>query len=329
MIIFLYGKDTYRSRQKLRELKEKFKRDVDATGGDIITIDGEKATLAAIHDAAETGALFSRKRMVVVEYILDCGDPGIFLPLIELIEQLDKKNADNIVVFFDKTSPAEKLASDKKKLFDALRSAKYAQEFPPLNGSKLLYWIKAYVSSSNAMIAEAEMTCLSGFANGDLWLITNELDKLIHYKRSISAEQDKVTVITRSDLELLAFEEKNSGIFDLTDALGSSNRAKAANLIDNLLDGSSNDLYQLAMIAKHYKNLLRTREALDLGMTTRKISNELKLHPFAAQKCILQVRRLFMGQIMQKANYLIKADIDYKQGRCDLRTALSLLIMDN
>ncbi|MBI3627096.1 hypothetical protein HY224_03555 [Candidatus Uhrbacteria bacterium] len=45
MIFFLHGADTYRSRQKLKEIKDKFRKDVDPSGLNITVLDGAKADL--------------------------------------------------------------------------------------------------------------------------------------------------------------------------------------------------------------------------------------------------------------------------------------------
>ena len=49
MIIFLYGADTFRSREKLKSLKDRFIREVDRSGLNLIELDGEKAGINDIN----------------------------------------------------------------------------------------------------------------------------------------------------------------------------------------------------------------------------------------------------------------------------------------
>ena len=70
MIIFLYGEDTYSSRQKLNEIKDKFLREVDPSGHSLATIEGENASVEKINEMVSASSLFARKRMVVIERLL-------------------------------------------------------------------------------------------------------------------------------------------------------------------------------------------------------------------------------------------------------------------
>ena len=70
MIIFLYGDDSFRSRQKLNELKDKYIREVDSKASSLIYIDGETASLEQVNEAVAAPSLFVRKRMVIIENIL-------------------------------------------------------------------------------------------------------------------------------------------------------------------------------------------------------------------------------------------------------------------
>ncbi len=62
MIIFLYGEDTFRSRRKLNELKEKFLREVDPSGNSLTILDGEKTELEKINEAISPSSLLSKKK---------------------------------------------------------------------------------------------------------------------------------------------------------------------------------------------------------------------------------------------------------------------------
>ena len=50
MIFFLFGPDTYRSRQKLQELKEKFIHDIDPSSNSLTMLDGEIADMGKINE---------------------------------------------------------------------------------------------------------------------------------------------------------------------------------------------------------------------------------------------------------------------------------------
>ena len=78
MIIFLYGEDTFRSRQKLKELKSKFLRDIDSSGNSLAVLGGENTTLDRLNEIMASSSLFSKKRMIVIENIFSNKDKNIF-----------------------------------------------------------------------------------------------------------------------------------------------------------------------------------------------------------------------------------------------------------
>ena len=99
MIIFLYGEDTFRSRRKLNELKDKFLRDVDPNGTSLQVVDGEVARIEEIGELVGPASLFSRKRMIVIEHIFNNKDQTIFEELFAYLK--NKGIADNIIIFWD------------------------------------------------------------------------------------------------------------------------------------------------------------------------------------------------------------------------------------
>jgi len=67
MIIFIYGEDTFRSRKKLKELKDKFIREIDPAESSLTTLDGKTAKAKEIIDCFGARSLLAKKRMTVIE----------------------------------------------------------------------------------------------------------------------------------------------------------------------------------------------------------------------------------------------------------------------
>lgn len=197
MVIFLHGDDTYRSRQKLRELKEKFLREVDPSGANLAVIDGTTVGASDIWGAIAAQSFLVRKRMVVIE---DIGAQKSKTAREEIVAFLDRVPNDVIVVFWEsksraplleaKARPTKKTRVKTKKsvddspakddqLFTRLLKEKYAQEFAPLDGVKLGAWIRERVKELGATIAPAAQQMLIQEVGSDLWRMSNELEKLV------------------------------------------------------------------------------------------------------------------------------------------------------
>ena len=81
MIIFFYGENDFKISQKIKELEEKFVREVDTSGQNIFKFDGEKIKLEEIAGQIASGSLFSNKKMVLIFDLIKNKQKNIFLCL--------------------------------------------------------------------------------------------------------------------------------------------------------------------------------------------------------------------------------------------------------
>lgn len=335
MILFLYGQDSFRSRQKLNELKEKFLREVDPSSNSLNVVDGETAAIGKISEAAGAGTLFAKKRMIVIENIFSNKNQSILEQVFEYFK--NKKSDDNIIVFrddsikfkkgkikeealkLDSAGRERKLAGGALKLFNFLVKQKFAQQFSILSNTEAALWIKKEVEIRSGKISHQAAQLLSSFAGGDLWQADNEIGKLLNYKKAGE-------IIEPADIELLAKGKFDENIFALTDAISNKNAGLAVKLLEEQREAGLADAYVLAMIIRQIKILLQIRQALNSGDGPRKIMSSLKLHPFVAQKGMGQARRFVLSSLKNLLNELVKIDYNMKSGRADVKTELSLMI---
>lgn len=332
MIIFLYGEDTFRSRQKLKEIKEKFLREVDPSGHSLAVLDGEKSSLETINEVVAPASLFSRKRMVIIENLFANKGQAIFDQASEYFKKKEGKvesQDDNIIVFWDSVSSDEKLPKAKSELFKLLNKQKFAAEFKLLSNTEVIGWAKKEVERHGAKASREAATTLASLLGSDLWLISSEIEKLINYKSAQKMELDgggEAVVIENDDVLHLVRGQFDENIFALTDAISAKNKALAMKLFEEQLDAGLTDAYLLNMVTRQFKVLLQIRQALDSGLTQRKIINLLKLHPFVAQKGINQSRNFSLELLKNIFRRLAEIDYLMKTGEGDPKTLLCLLI---
>lgn len=184
MLIFLYGEDTFRSRQKLKEFKEKFLREVDPAGNSIMTIDGETAAMEKINEAIGTPSLFARKRMIIIEKIFANKSSAILGQAHDYFKKSEpqKQTRDgNIILFWDDISSPPKAGN---KLFKLLSGVKFVQDFKLLSNTETANWVKKETEKRGAKIRHKAVFNLTSLLGSDLWQLSNEIDKLINYKQS-------------------------------------------------------------------------------------------------------------------------------------------------
>jgi DNA polymerase-3 subunit delta len=332
MIIFLYGEDTFRSREKLKEFKEKFLRDVDPSGNSLMTVNGGETTMEKINEALTSSSLFVQKRMVIIENIFANKDKSIYDQVYEYLRAKEKEQ-ENIIIFWDETSGEKKSTN---KLFKYLskspnlkQNKKLVQNFKNLSNTEATAWVKKRVKNLGGKISNKASLTLTSFFGSDLWQLNNEVQKLVNFKLG----QDKGLIkgaetaeITEKDVEDLSRGKVDENIFALTDAISNKNKALALKLFEQEFEAGVADTYLMHMIIRQFKILLQVRQSLDQGYTSRKIINELKLHPFVVQKSLNQVRAFSLEILKKIIKQLILIDKKIKTGQTDIKTGISLLI---
>lgn len=345
MIIFLYGDDSFRSRQKLNELKEKFLREVDPSGNSLTALDGEAAPMEKINEAIGSGTLLAKKRMVIIENIFSGKNQAVFGQILNYLK--NKKTTDNIIIFWDSAVKAKKsknreealkidsegrekkLPADPLKLFEFLAKQKYAQQFNALSNTEAAGWAKKEVEARGGKITARAAQTLISLTGGDLWQASNEINKLLNYKLGREpklARGGEPAIIEAEDVELLTRGNFDENIFALTDAVSGKNKALAAKLLEEQIEAGLTDSHLIVMIIRQFRILLQIRQALDSGHTSRKMISQLKLHPFIVQKGINQVRNFSLPALKNILNELVKIDYRMKTGQADAKTMLNLLI---
>lgn len=304
MLIFLYGEDTYRSNQKLKEIKNKFIKEVDESGMNLTTLEGAGLKFEEFNQHVKASPFLARKRMVIIKNLIsDNKSKEIQKEIVELLDQETKKSdQENILVFWEPASIAKTKA--KNALWDRLIKEKFAQEFKPLTSSQLNKWVEKEIKNHNSKIEKQAIPVLAAMVGNDLWQMNNEINKLINYR------QDKIIIV--ADIENLVKAKYDGDIFKLVDSLGNKNKKQALKLISDQLNLGSNEMYLLVMLIRQFRILLLIKDLQNSNpnITKAEISKELKIHPFVAQKVLYQAKNFTLDQL--KNIYQLLLNIDFK-----------------
>jgi DNA polymerase III subunit delta len=347
MIIFFFGEDDFRAKKKISELKDKFRREVDKTGGSIEYVDGKTADLRTINEKAATASLLASKRMIVIEDIFSNKNKELLPAVKEYFAAKEKNKWDNIVIFGDSSIKSKRrmggeefvkgdaegrdkpLGKKEKELFDFLHQQKFTQEFKKMNNSELAGWIKTEVEQRGGAISSRATAALAGLVGYDLWQIDREIDKLVNYKNGqqpVLAAGGMPSAIEPEDVEKLVKGNFDDNIFALTDAIGARNKSLAIKLLEEQLELGANEIYLLTMITRQIKIILQVRQALDLGQSSRQMITELKLNPYVAQKAIEQARHFSLNALKIIFDRLVEIDFKIKTGQGEPAVLIDLLV---
>jgi len=310
MLIFLFGPDTYRSRQKLNEIISHYKK-IHKSGLNLRFFDGEQLDFQDFQEKTRAVSMFAEKKLIVLENALK--------------NKLFKENflanakkflkSDDVILFYEGAN--EVPANDSLARF--LKKSGKSQEFKLLDGQKLKNWVKKEFSNYDAEADPAVLARLIEFVGEDLWQLSNEIKKLVSYKNKKK--------ITLEDIELLVKPKAaEADIFKTIDFLALRDKKQALKLIHRHLEKGDHPLYLLSMINFQFRNLLIIKDLSQKYQSPYAISKIAKLHPYIVKKNYPQAQKFTAPELKKIYQKIFEVDVCVKTGKMEPEVALDLLI---
>ena len=204
MIYLLYGKDTYRSRQNLRQITRKF-FDEKNPQHHFFRLLPENFDRDFFFDLARSQTMFGGRYLAIAEELLADKNFGSLI-LANFSVLVESKN---IFIFWERELAAGLLEKIRPR-------AKKTQKFSPLSGGKLKNWIKMESEKLNFNISGEILENLIQRHGSDLWAISWALE----------------TVALNGAFNQETAKEINAAMFDLTDAFASRDKKRAVWLFE-------------------------------------------------------------------------------------------------
>ncbi|MCL4387261.1 MAG: DNA polymerase III subunit delta [Patescibacteria group bacterium] len=306
MIIFIYGEDTYRAKERLNILKENYCQKYSDVN---LSIFDEDLDVEKIKSEVLAAPFLAEKRMVVVKNVFKL-KKEVLQNFQEFIEKVPE---ETILIIFEEGVPDK-----RESLFKRLVKEKLVQEFSLLLGIELKNWIKKEIARKEGEADSASINLLADFVGNDLWQMNQEIEKLLSFNKKITA----------NDIKTLVEAKINASIFDLVDALGLRNKRNAFKKIEDLLEAGENELYILTMIIRQIRNILLVKDLSSQGKSKDEIARIIPLHPFAVKKCLEQSHNFEFKDLKRVYQKLVDTDFAIKSGILEPDLALDLLIQE-
>lgn len=319
MIIFLYGDDTFRIAQKLTSIKDRFKHEIDPSGMNVSTFEGATVDPGILSAILRAFPFMARKRLVIIKNLFASRKNE----LLEIIgKEIEKPLPETMLVITEERS-AKELSRDvgatKKALFAKLQKEKFAEEIPMLKGMYLSKIIKTLAKEKQLTLDEPTVALLIEEFGGDLWYITNELEKLSALGSEFS--------LTDDNMEHLAGATPELSIFTLLDTIGARDRKQTITLLEKHFDEGVAPQQIINRIASQIRLLLMI--ALRPGgrtAATATLAKEFKLHPFQIEKALRAIRAWKLQQLVRFHRALLALDAGTKTSAGDPRALMTKTI---
>ena len=250
-VYLLLGPETYLRDRAVRMLRKAL-LPAEAMGFDYAEFRARSTPMSQIIEAAQTFPMLSKVRLVMVPD-LDAAPAAGHQPL---LDYLDRPASRGVLVL---------VADDLDKrtiLARRLLERACVVEFPLLKDYALKSWANEYIRRHGCQISPTALERLIAISGSALMTLVNEIDKLILYVGDTKTIPD--SLITR-----LVVASHQNKLYELTDAIGRKDRKEALRILANILESGEPPLVVLSALARHFRQVLIAREALDSGQDAR------------------------------------------------------------
>ncbi|MBU1179981.1 DNA polymerase III subunit delta [Patescibacteria group bacterium] len=322
MIIFLYGADTFRAKEKLKELKIGFLEKNNGNQFLISTIDSTELDLADFRNKVLSSGFFADKKLVVLKNFSQNKNKEDDA-LLEIIKRIPEEIT---LIIWEQGEDAKFLKSELGKY---LLNQKYVFKFTSLSGNALIGWIRERVGSYGCEIDNESALLICDILGDDLWKIDLELNKLCAFTIGYQVSNSK---IGRKAVEKLLKKEAEENIFKFIDALAGKNKRLALLTLQNEFDAGASELGLLGMIARQIRILLQIKAMQNVGVQNSEplqkaaVAKDLGVHPYVAQKSLAQARNFHTNELKNIYRQLLAIDMSIKSSAAPARVLFDRMI---
>ena len=272
----------------------------------------------AIIENCETLPMMSDYRLIIVQdcALLTGGKAKDETQDSELLTAYLSHVPETTCLVFDLDAAIDK----RKKLSKALLAMPGAVSFDALDDAQLAKWIGQQLRPLGKKMDRAACDALVFTSGRDLTMLSGELLKLAAYVGEREA-------IMPDDVDRIATHTAECTVFAMVDALSAGKAKDAFELLGVLLSSGEQRIGILAMITRHYRQMMHMKAMQDERQQQGAIAKALGIPPFAVTRLARQVGRRSYASLKQCAELCVQADYDIKRGALREDAALDRLML--
>ena len=331
MIYVFHGADSFSMKEAVAGLREAV-GPVDVRDANTNVVSGQELSPPQLVQLCHAVPFLADRRLVIVEGLLDSvgGDaPGArgarrapagrrrrtadAGPWRGLGESLSDLPPTTDLVFQD--GPLRR----NNPLLRDLAPIAQVREFPVPRGVHLQRWVLQRGASRDATLTPGAALLLAEMVGGDLWALSNEVEKLSLYCQGRAVQE--------RDVRELVGQTREASIFAAVDAALLSRTGPALQLVHRLLDDGAPVSYVLFMLARQVRLVLLAQELLREKVPHDEAGRRLGIaSEFPLRKTMDMARQLPPARLRTAHGLLLDTDVAIKTGVLEERVALELLI---
>ncbi|MCB0394420.1 MAG: DNA polymerase III subunit delta [Bdellovibrionales bacterium] len=244
-----------------------------------------------IVDAGVMLPMMCPRRVVVIKETQNFKEKQLeaLLPIVESPEET------SVIIFTGSK------VDQRKKLFKLIEKNGSLVKFPRADERVIPGWITQMVEKEGKRILADANQLLLQLVGPSLIDLRNEILKVIQFMG------DKEIITTR-EVESVVSRTRMESVFELATAVGAGNRADAIVRLVQLLDQGENEIGVLAMISRHIRILMLSKEAISEGMSSNQVATQVGVSPYFVNQYIKQAQQWSRAQLERVHRILLDTD---------------------
>ena len=211
-------------------------------------------------------------------------------------------------------------ANGARKLYRAVRDLGGVVGFDALEPETLVKWIAKELKSYGKQVDRQTAERLAFACGRELMPLKNEIAK-------IAAVMGERAAVAWEDIEAVATLSAEYRVFDLADKVSAGDAGRALPLMRDMLAGGEQRLMLLALLQRHYRQLLFARILTKNGRTQAEVARELGVPGFAARRLATAAGAYTLPQLRRAYLKCVDQEFWVKSGRLNEEGSLEQLVM--
>lgn len=295
MLYALYGSDTYRSRRKMNQIIDAYRKKAGAHS-DLHRFDASHDDLAGLKAIMDAQSLFTPKKLVVIDHALS----EVMAGMKPYAKQWKDARDQHLVLMHDTLD-----AAAKKYLKSWETILTQSQEFEELTGAKKEAWIRKEAAERGVSLSEEQLraVCMAP----DSWGVVQEIEKI-----AVGGSSGDSKALSRLT------------VFDLGDSFF-TDKKRALGILYTLTEQGEDEFGLFAYLAGRARTLVAVKQCAGEKRTT---PAWLGIHPFVAKKTADLARSLTLAQCGTFLSRFFEEDARIKTGLSQPKDSLVRILTE-
>jgi len=208
----------------------------------------------------------------------------------------------------------------RAKLYKKVMEKGTIVEITPVRGSRLIKWLSSRLAAEGKQMDKRAMEYLIACSGDNLAIIEQELHKIFLYT-------ENVKVISLDIIKEIIGKSSKVSIFEVVDAVGDRDAARAIELIRGMLATGVPPVYIFFMIVRQFRLMLHVKDLLNEGFSEKQAASQLQLHPYAFRKALEQSKNFSESDLKRIFKYLLQVDLSLKTSSVSPRLLLEVAVL--